>query len=144
MVKSLGLQILSIFLLYHLTPVLSLWPSESQDGYGCSWWHFQESPHPVGSISSHGPKQTAQLSSLCRQNRVPMTGSDKSDLALGQGKRVTVCEQRKTGNGSRRAITGSEHFTTPCAGLSLRAGKKCPLDSEISCTRFFFALFVLL
>lgn len=34
---------------------------------------------------------------------------------------------------------GFEHFMVPCAGLPLRAGKKCPPDPEIGCTRLFFA-----
>lgn len=73
-------------LLCRLTFVLPLSSPESQNGYGCSWWRFQESQclwEERLSVISSGPKQTALLSSPCKKNGITMTGADKSDLPLG-------------------------------------------------------------
>lgn len=79
LVKSLGLQILSILLLCHLRFILGLSPSESPNGHGRSWWRFQECPRPVGEmVSSYGPKQPALQGEWGH-----MTGSNQPDLPLG-------------------------------------------------------------
>ena len=64
MVKSSGLQIISTFLLCHLSFTLSLSPSESQNEDSHSWWHLPECQCPEGEmVSPRGPKETALLTS---------------------------------------------------------------------------------
>lgn len=126
---NLRLQILSILLLHYLRFILSLSPSEPPDGFGCSWWRFQECPHPVGEVvSSYGPEPTALQGEWGR-----MIGSDQPDLPQARD-RVTSCEQRKLGNGYSIVTDLALHILL--IPVFEGCGKKCALDSEIGCTGF--------
>lgn len=142
-VKSSGLWIVSVFLLCHFRFLLSLPPSESQNGYGHSWWHFQECRCPAeeGMVSSNGTKQTAISSTgqACPARGTGLPLRSETCPWLGKGHFLWIKEDREL----MENYFGSEHFMVPCAGLPLRAGKKCPHDSEICCTRLSFALSVL-
>lgn len=139
LMKSSGLRIVSVFLLCHLRFLLSLPPSESQNGYGHSWWHFQECKCPAegGVVSSYGTKQTAVSSTgqACPARGTGLPLRSETCPWPGKGHFLWIKE-----DGERMENHfDSERFMVPCAGLPLRAGKKCPLDPEICCIGLSFA-----
>lgn len=131
MVKSPGLQILSILLFCHLRSVLGLPPLR------VTKWVW---PFLVALLGISASSRRDRLF-LWSQADCPARGNGTTSPALTNQcypwtrERVPLCEQRKMGQPG--------WLCAPYHSLSSRAGRKCPLDSEMSFARVFFASFVL-